>query len=224
MAAASPTRLTGPPVPKLTSLDPSLGPADSPALTTIDFDQECALEFRTDGRDRTTRFIRFRILTTREKTGTVQRLTLVKFEILDDSDLKYFVEATFDAEKFQEMKDDKGLLVTFEDFSTEVQSLLKSSLRAGSEITAIFWEEDDGRGTLEFKQLLPLKAAEILQIAFEGSNPDFIAQQVQYRYEKLRFELHRTRVMLAMFKQELQLRNPILSKQIDPHQKSPPRK
>jgi hypothetical protein len=148
----------------------------------------------------------------------------VRFEILDDSDISYFVEATFDAEKFQATKNVTGLLVEFEHFATEVQTLLHESLKSRSEITATFWEEDDGSGTLEFHQLLDLKAVEILKIVFQPSSRDFVAQQVQHRYEKLRFELNRRKLMLKKFKQEMQLRNPILYKHIDPRQKSPPRK
>jgi hypothetical protein len=224
MSAGSPPRRGAPPPPKFTTVDPSLGPTDPMALKVIEFDQEFALEFRCGDNEGATRFIRFRIITTRKNVGDVQPLELVKLEILDDSDLSYFVEATFDAAKFQTTKEGTGLLVEFEYFATEVQTLLQESLKARSEITATFWEEDDGSGTLEFNQLLDLKAVEILKIVFQRSSPDFVAQQVQHRYEKLRFELNRRKLMLKKFKQEMQLRNPILYKQIDPHQKSPPRK
>jgi hypothetical protein len=109
-------------------------------------------------------------------------------------------------------------------FELQDDALLKDSLKTLSEITVIFLEEGEGSGTLEFTQLLDLKAVEIFKIPFKPSNAEFIAGQVHYRYNKLSFESKRKNLMLAKFKQEMQSRNPILYRAIDPHQKTSPRK
>jgi hypothetical protein len=208
---------------KLGLVDPSLFPDESLIPHVTEFDEEFTLEFREKGCD-VVRFIRFRILTRHEKVGDVQALTSVRFEILDDADAYDIVEAAFGEREFRRLKESNALLVDFKEFPGAVQTLLKDSEKSGTEITVKFWKEGGGTGTLEFSQLLELKAIGILNITFTRASPEFISKQVQYRYEKLAFELKRKKLMLAKLKQEMQSRNPILYRAIDPHQKTSPRK
>jgi hypothetical protein len=186
----------------------------------IKFDEEFTLEFRGQDVDSAMRFIRFRILTHHEE----EHLTSVRFEIQDDADLYYFVESAFNEREFRRLKQANELLVDFPDFPDAVEKLLKDSLKTQSEITVIFYEEGNGTGTLEFNQLLDLRAVEIFKIRFTEAPPEFIAKQVQHRYEKLNFEFRQRKLMLAKFKQEMQSRNPILYRAIDPRLKTSPRK
>jgi hypothetical protein len=182
----------------------------------LDFDEELKVEFRWHGRDQQS-LVHFRILTSEAK-GVVQS---VKFEILDDADVYSVLSATYNAAMFEALKSATNLFVDLAGFPREVELLLKDSLRPTSEITVVFWQEDDGSGILEFNQLLGLKVVEIFKIAFPVADPNFVSQQVQYRYEKLRFELARKKRMLEKFRQEMQLRNPIIYRQIDNRQRSP---
>jgi hypothetical protein len=145
----------------------------------------------------------------------------VKFEILDDADVYLVLSATYDAAKFEALKSETNLLVDFSGFPGEVQLLLKDSLKPMSEITVVLWRDDDGSGVLEFNQLLGLKAVEIFKIHIPVAGADLVSQQIQYRYDRLRFELVRRRRMLEKLRQELLLRNPIRYRQITSRQRSP---
>jgi hypothetical protein len=141
-------------------------------------------------------------------------------EILDDSDVYCILEANVDAQIFAELKARSGLLIDFADFPAEVGGLLRDSLRAGPSLTVTFWEGGDGRGSLEFNELLELKRVAILRIEFGPSNAEFVSRQLQYRYDNITRELARKKARLSALKREIHARSPILSRAMDSRLKS----
>jgi hypothetical protein len=63
--------------------------------------------------------------------------------------------------------------------------------------------------------LLELRAIEIFKITFANARPEFIDRQVQYRYEKLVYELACKKLMLSEYKRHMHARNPLFLKSID---------
>ena len=186
----------------------------------LQFDKELSLEFRNyENQESETKMVRFRILTKPdEKT---EELGYVRFEIIDDADLFFFVEAQFNPDEFEQMKKEDQLLIEFEDFPREVQTMLEDSLKPSSESEVKFVEDEDGSGVMEFNQLLDLKSVEIFRLKFVPSQPDFVGEQAQYRYSVLAFELARKKALCAEFTRQMQSKNPILLRAINSTGKSP---
>jgi hypothetical protein len=177
------------------------------------FDEEVDLECRNlQLQESEQRRVHFRILT---RNGPLGRLGEVRFEIFDDNDLFFFVEAVLNAEDFEELKNTEELLISFDEFPNEVQTMLKESLVQSSESQVTFIEGEDGDGRLEFTQLLQLKAVEIFRLKFEASQPELVQKHVQYRYNKLAAQCAEKKLMVSEFNKQMQSRNPILLRAIN---------
>ena len=134
----------------------------------IFYDNEISLEFRnSENQETLDRVIRLRVMTYKEDTILKQ----IKFEILDDSDLYYFVESIINEEKFEQLKKENQLNIDFDSFPNEVRFMLDDSQTTGGETKIIFIEENDGSGVMQFSQALELKSVEVLKINFEMVDP-----------------------------------------------------
>jgi hypothetical protein len=138
----------------------------------------------------------------------------VRFEIFDDTRIYFFVQALFNAKQFAQFKARSELLIDFNDFPQEVETLLHDSLEQRSDVTVIFWEEDDDP-LLVFTQNLELLSVDIFKIKFEKPDQEFIQRQAQYRYQKMASELAYKKSMLSEFKKQLQARSPVLVKELE---------
>ncbi|OHT06542.1 hypothetical protein TRFO_25432 [Tritrichomonas foetus] len=184
------------------------------------FEKEINLEFRNfENNESLSRVVRIRIMTYRDDMVLKQ----IRLEILDDSDLYFFVESIFDEEKFEQMKNDAQLLIDFDSFPEEIRDLIEDSQINDSESQIVFIEENDGSGVMEFLQILELKSVEVFKINFVPSDPEFIQLQVQYRFNQLYGQLAKNKAILHEFNKQLQSKNPILLKSINTPSKSPRR-
>jgi hypothetical protein len=188
---------------KSASGDPSFNIAPQ-----VFFDQELGLEFRNpDVQVAETRMVRLRMLMRRDGSGNLEAL---RFEIFDDSDLYYFLEATVTPQDFAQMKEEDQLLIGFEDLAGEMKSILLDSLSPNSKKQVIFMENQDGGGSLEFAEMLELKAVDFFKVWFSPSPPDFVQKQAQYRYNRYACDLSSRKFMIHQFAKYLESRNPIL--------------
>ncbi|OHT00903.1 hypothetical protein TRFO_32285 [Tritrichomonas foetus] len=174
------------------------------------FNKELNLEFRNfETQESTSRIVNFRILV---KIGS--SLEQIRFEVMDDADLYYFFEAIFDQELFNEMREKDQLTIDFSEFPLEVINLLQDCQKNDSETQITFVEENDEAksATMEFLQILELKAVEIFKIRFIPSDPLFVQDQVQYRFDQINKQLAYKKAYLTEFDKQIQSKNPILYK------------
>jgi hypothetical protein len=205
-------------LPVVAATDPSVGAGDE-----VFYSEEFSLEYRIESDDSASAssFVQFRIITHRSPDPEQPRLEQVRFEIFNDSDLYFFIESVFDAERFEQLKATGDLLVGFEEFPREVEKLLRDSQSGSSDVAVALYEAQDGSRRLEFNQLLELRAVEIFKLQFAPASTEFVEQQAQYRYETLAWKLAVKKAMLAEFKRYMHSRNPVLMKAIDGRPKSP---
>ena len=198
------------------------------------FSDEVNIEFRNfQNQESISRVVWVRILVKysedRKDRGQIGE---IRFELFDDSDLYYFYDSTFTRELFDEMKQKDQLLIDFDSFPDEVITLLDKISVAKStisrkddmnddddpQIQIMFIEETDPSdpsklyGTMEFLQILELKAVEIFKIHFEPSAPEFVQEQVQYRFNQINKQLAYKKAFLNEFNKQIQTKNPILYK------------
>ena len=182
------------------------------------FEKEINLEFRNvENHESLSRMIRLRILTFRPDAI----LKKIRFEILDDSDLYFFVESIFDAESFEKLKKEMHLLIDFDEFPKEVESLVEESQTGDTETQINFIEEKNGNGILEFVQILELRSVEVFRLHFVQSDPELIQQQVQYRFNQMSALLNKQKAILSEFNKQLQSKNPVLLKAVNTPTRSP---
>jgi hypothetical protein len=113
------------------------------------------------------------------------------------------------------------LSIDFQDFPSEVETLLTESMHSQAETQVTYNDEEDGKGTLLFTQSLNLKSVEILKLDFAPSADALVSAQAQYRFQKLAIELYRKKLMLAEFTKKMQSQNPLLLRTITSPTKSP---
>lgn len=184
----------------------------------IFYDNEISLEFRnSENQETLDRVVRLRVMTYKEDTILKQ----MKFEILDDSDLYYFVESILNEEKFDQLKKENQLNIDFDSFPDEIRFMLDDSQTTGGETKVIFIEENDGSGIMQFSQALDLKSVEVLKLNFDLVDPEFIQKQVQYRFDQMRAFLDKNKAILAEFNRQMQSKSPILLKSINNPSRTP---
>lgn len=172
---------------------------------------ELNLEFRnSENQESLDRVVRLRILVCTDDTIMKQ----IKIEILDDSDLYFFVEAVFNEEQFNKMKKEDQLLIDFESFPEEIKNFFNECQSTDAETQIAYIEENDGSGILEFSQFIELKSVEVLIIHFVLSDPEFIQRQVQFRFNQMSNLLARNNAILEEFNHQMQTKNPILLKSL----------
>ncbi|KAK8900052.1 hypothetical protein M9Y10_002375 [Tritrichomonas musculus] len=174
------------------------------------------LEFRvykdtSDSNESGTKAVWVRVLT---KKGDNNKMIQVKFEVMDDADLFTIYESVFNEQSFNEMKAEDQLLIDFQDFPNNVTELLNESESSDSQTQITFVQEDDQSMTMEFLQILELKAVEIFKLKFIPSNEVFIQDQVQFRYNKIKEMLKYKKEFLTEFDRQVQSKNPILAKSL----------
>jgi hypothetical protein len=190
------------PPPKIPCGDPSIPPDG-----TLFFDNGINLEFRryseepTDEGQSETQYVRFRIIT---------HPTSVRFEIMDDNQLYFLIASVLDVPKFDILHREKHLSISFSDFPVEVKRLLTESMNTDPTLTVQYVDEADGKGSLLFTQSLNLKSVEILKLEFAPAEAALIDAQVQYRFQKLAYDLYRRKLLISEFKKQMQARNPVL--------------
>ncbi|KAK8890415.1 hypothetical protein M9Y10_035191 [Tritrichomonas musculus] len=184
----------------------------------IFYDNEISLDFRnSENHETLDRVVRLRVMTYKEDTILKQ----MKFEILDDSDLYYFVESILNEEKFDQLKKENQLNIDFDSFPDEIRFMLDDSQTTGGETKVIFIEENDGSGIMQFSQALDLKSVEVLKLNFDLVDPEFIQKQVQYRFDQMRAFLDKNKAILAEFNRQMQSKSPILLKSINNPSRTP---
>lgn len=174
------------------------------------------LEFRvysetSESNESGTKAVWVRIFT---KKGDNNKISEVRFEVMDDADLYFFYESVFDENTFNEMKDEDQLLINFSEFSNNVTELLNESESSDSQTQITFVQENNNTMTMEFLQILELKAVEIFKIKFIPSNPEFVQDQVQFRYNKIKELLKYKKEFLTEFDRQVQSKNPILARSL----------
>lgn len=174
------------------------------------------LEFRVynetvDTNDSGTKAVWVRVFT---KKGDNNKMSDVKFEVMDDADLYFFYESVFNNESFNKMKEEDQLLIDFSEFPNNVMELLNESESSDSQTQITFVRENNNTMTMEFLQILELKAVEIFKLKFEPSNPEFVQDQVQFRYNKIKELLKYKKEFLTEFDRQVQSKNPILAKSL----------
>ncbi|OHT05379.1 hypothetical protein TRFO_05966 [Tritrichomonas foetus] len=176
------------------------------------FNNELNLEFRNfQTQESISKVVNLRLLV---KFGN--DLEQVRFEVSDDSDLYYYFESIFDRDQFNQMKEQDQLTIDFEDFPIEVMNLLQDCQNNDSETQVTFVEENDPSdpskiyATMEFLQILELKAVEIFRIRFTPSDPEFVQDQVQYRFDQITQKLAYKKAYLKEFDNQFKTKNPIL--------------
>lgn len=182
------------------------------------YDKEISLQFRnSENQETLDRVVRLRIMTYKEDTILKQ----MKFEILDDSDLYYFVESILDEEKFQLLKKEFQLNIDFDSFPDETRFMLDDSQTTGGETQVVFIEENDGSGIMQFSQALDLKSVEVLKLKFELVDSEFVQKQVQYRFDQMRAFLDKNKAILTEFNKQMHSKSPILLKSINNPSRTP---
>ena len=194
------------------NIDPSLRNNEYEII----FCKSINLEFReyretSDTNESGTKAVWVRVLT---KKGDNNKIDEVKFEVMDDADLYYFYESVFDENSFQKMKDEDELLINFQEFPNNVTELLNESDSSDSQTQITFLHEDGPFMTMMFQQILELKAVEIFKLKFVPSKPEFVQDQVQYRYNKIKELLKYKKEFLTEFDRQVQSKNPILAKSL----------
>jgi hypothetical protein len=200
-------------LPVLSSVDPSIGPTDE-----LFFEHEFALEFRAASDGLQSRFIRFRIINTRDEVS--KDLMSVRFEICDDADLYFCLTSTVTNDDFEKLKATTGFLIPFSEFPAELKSLLVHGSQIRTDITVCYWEDGD-RGVLEFNQLFELRAIEIFKLHFTAIDPQELTGHVQYRYDKLSFDLAQKRAILHETTRLIHARIPVIFRKVESRASSP---
>ena len=182
------------------------------------YDKEISLQYRnSENQESLDRVVRLRVMTYKEDTILQQ----MKFEILDDSDLYYFVESIINEEKFRQLKKEYQLNIDFESFPDEVRFMLDDCQTTDGETQVIFVEENDGSGAMLFSQALDLKSVEVLKLKFDLVDPEFVQKQVQYRFDQMRAFLDKNKAILAEFNKQMHSKSPILLKSINNPSRTP---
>jgi hypothetical protein len=203
-------------------MDPSV--ADGGEIV---WDQGLELAFRrydddfADGEsDR--REIRFRIIV--KSSGDPDWIPVIKFEIMDDDQLYFFVESVIDRRGFANLKARNNLSVDFDEFAREVQDLLSASLDLSSGVHLSYVELRGGKSVLSVTETSNMKSSELLQLEFSPVDTPFLGDQIQYRFLQLRRELHIQEFRMAEFTRQMRIRCPNSLKVITTQRKPGQRK
>lgn len=179
----------------------------------IIYDKSLSLEFRNfERQEAESRLVHLRVLI--KKDGWA--LSEVRFEMFDDADLFFFIEATITGDDFEKLKKEDQLLLEFSEFPGEVIRMLEDSMNSSDEssVKFIVEDEDEGSGVLQFDQILEIRSVEIFHIKFERSEPLFIQTQAQFRYSTLAFNVARQKAMCVELNKQMHAKNPVLLKTI----------
>jgi hypothetical protein len=189
------------------SIDPSVL-----AGYTIFFNREVILFFFfQDEADAEKRIVRVRILEKKDKEGTLEEL---RIEISTEKDLAFSLECIIGPSEFLEIQQQSHLRIEFHEFANSVADLLKRSVENAKEYQVKFIQGKDYGGSLAFYQTLRLRAVEVFRLAFVQSSDEFVRNNVQYRFNKLKVDLMQKTQEFEEQMRKLESKNPSLARHI----------
>ena len=139
------------------------------------------------------------------------KLNRVNIEIIDDTDLFGFCHSIISRDQFEQMKSEHELNIEFEDFSKEIGTLLdEQNQNKQTEYLVTFIANEDNTKSLEFNEVLELRAVEIFTLQFTQPESNELIQKAQQRFNEVKRELQRKTMEFKLLQDELKS-NPIFS-------------
>ena len=173
---------------------------------TIFFNRE--IRYKVDGADV---IYRTRILNLFDEN---KKLTEVRFELFNDDDIDFLYDSSVAANEYDQFKQENQLTIPFEQFANSVKSLLENSVKNPTDYECKFAFSDEG-ATISFFQKLRLRKVEIFELAFTKSDPEFIKDQAQSRFNRYKFELSQKKAEYDRIISKICERNPSIAERID---------
>jgi hypothetical protein len=128
--------------------------------------------------------LQFRTLL-QDESGTI---TQIRFEILSDSDLFFFFEATYAREDFPLKGFDH---IAFETLPDMVIELLNRNAQEPNDVYVAFVRTGEGRAVLRFEERVKFRSARtaLLVLEFASLSDALLRYQIQYRFNNVVAEL-----------------------------------
>lgn len=159
--------------------------------------------------------VRFRIFC----KGPPSQPDEVRLEMTMDTNVCLYLECTVSSSDFSTIKQQNNLRVDFNNFVPSVVDLLERSVKKSDDPKAEqylvqFKQDQDYNGTLIFLQKLKLRIVKVFALQFKVSEEDFVRKQVQYRFNKIKYEYTLKENEINEHFRRISDKNPSLAKQI----------
>ena len=175
---------------------------------TIFFNRE--IRYKVDGNDV---IYRTRILNFIDEN---QKLTEVRFELFNDDDIDFLYESSVAANEYDSFKEENQLTIPFEQFSNSVKSLLENSVKNAQDYECRFeFSDDKESASIKFFQKLRLRKVEIFELTFGKSDPEFIKDHAQARFNRYKNELSQKKNEYDRIIGKIAAKNPSIAERID---------
>ncbi|KAK8890528.1 hypothetical protein M9Y10_035305 [Tritrichomonas musculus] len=180
------------------------------------FNKEIFVNFITDqDKKENEEIVRFRIFI----KGQPFQPDEVRLEMTMDTNVCLYLECTVNSNEFNKIKQENNLRVEFSSFVPSIVDLLERSVKKSEDpkseqYLVQFKQGQDYGGTLIFLQKLKLRIVKVFTLNFNVSPQDFIRNQVQYRFNKIKYEYTLKETEINEHFRRISDKNPSLAKQI----------
>jgi hypothetical protein len=142
-------------------------------------------------------------------------LEQVRIELSNESQIEFFLVASFGPSDFAALSREGQLRIEFRDFSKSLIDLFTGALKRPANCQLRYIEGDDGTGNLLFIQVVRVRAVELLRLQFSPGDASSLRQQAQFRFSAAKMELRRVSQEYATIMERLESNNPGLAREIN---------